>query len=143
MTADTPFNKFLDEVRVMLAIAQSGKKISSTDLPKELLLKLDNLEAMVTKLNAVGEDAVKRMGVSDTEIQEILSSLEQLPLFDRRQLEKLKTVKQEVDAIKATTSKQAAAAKQKEKSLGKEGKAVQARKKRFDRMGRRKDWKPL
>lgn len=145
MTAQDPFENFLSQLNELMQLADLKRKQGkpSEKLPEDINQRLMELEASTELLREITEKTLKNANIPEEKVQEALTSTNQLPAKERHLLERSKKMQTEVDAIKKELSKEVVIAKHHEKLVGKKGKTVQTRKKKFRPMGGHKDWKPL
>lgn len=138
-----PFNDFIEAVNKILEIVQSGKPIKKDKLSADMEAALSLLERYGDLIAKLQKGNFEKFGIKQEKVDELVAAKDQLPEKEKQPLEQLENLKAHVETIQLELQKAERIAKQREKSRGKAGKAVQTRKKKFDRAGRRPDWKPL
>lgn len=129
-----PLHQFFDEAADLLAMIQKKKmEITSGELPEGIKERLIQVQLAIQLFCKMHESIMK-----DAELPS-----EQIPVSnkDHRLLDYAQKLKKEADDLKKEFSTKTVIAKQREKTQGKGAK--KERKKKFDQLGGRKDWKPL
>lgn len=142
MSSQDPLAEFFEKIAALLQVFHEIKtKRSKAKLPDDIEKKLARLENECELLNMINKETFVQAGLTNEQIAAALNSLEGLSLQDKRFLERIQMLKKEVEDAKLQLSIEETILKQQKKREGKEG--IQARKKKFRRMGGREDWKPL
>lgn len=142
MLQPEPFNQFLDELNKLLEQLQSVKK-PAQGIPIEVEARLIALEKWMENVKKASDTSWGLLGVTDETLQNAINSLGRLRGSDKRLFEKTKKLENEIETARHNVGIARKAAQQKEREQGKAGKKSQTRKKRFERLGSKKDWKPL
>lgn len=138
--AEDPLNKLVDEVTKLLNLLENGELIPFEEWPPGVEKELKNIEAISRLITEPSEKIVKEMGKTPAKEYEIS---DQLPESRKRILKRMDDIRKEAEKKYAQTSMELARRKKEEKEIGKKGKETQTRKKKFNRLGTRKNWKPL
>lgn len=129
-----PLHQFFDQVAEILAMIQKKKvETASAELPPGIKEKLIEIQLAI-QLFCITHEKI----MEDAE-----RPPKQIPVSERDQrlLDYAQKLKKEADDLKQEFSIKSVIAKQREKTQGKGAK--KERKKKFDQLGGRKDWKPL
>lgn len=144
MKEKSEFQKFFDELANLLSLTQENLTGSSREISPDIETKLAQLEHDVDFLKQLSEKTIAKLGIQEDKVQELIEITENLPEQDRHAMEQLKKFRKIVDNLNREYTIKTAVEKRKETLEGKASKKKgQTRKKKFDQMGGRKDWKPL
>lgn len=138
-----PLDDFIESVNKILEIVQSKKKISTDKLSPDVEALLSRLEDYGDLLAKEQKGTLEKLGLQEEEVKRLVESKDHLPEVEKRPLEHLQKLKDQVESVQRELQVAEFVAKQREKNKGKPGKAAKARKKKFHRAGGRPDWKPL
>ncbi len=144
MNAKEPLEQLFQQIKELVQMAEGGTaKLSPQELPADIHKRLEKLAYEVEAFCRLGEEEIKKTKISEERIQQTLSDSQNIPLEQRQLLQDAHKLKEEVDRLSRDAGIAATIVKQHEKNLGKEGKQSSARKKKFWRLGGKKNWKPL
>lgn len=141
-TPDDPVAGFFNKVSELLELFHKVKSHEGK-LPPDINEQLAKLEQDVVLLKAINDLTFQKAGITEEQIKQALNASDDLPIKERHFLERTKKMKQEVEAIQRQLAIEAHQAKSQKKQVGKAGKSIQARKKKFRPMGGKDHWKPL
>lgn len=137
---EDPLNKLVEEVTKLLNVLEKGELIPLEEWPPGVDKELANIEKLSHLISEPSEKIIKEMEKTPSKEYEIS---DQLPESRKRVLKKMDEIRKEAEKKHAQTSKEIARRKKEEKEIGKKGKESQTRKKKFNRLGTKKNWKPL
>jgi hypothetical protein len=125
--------QFFDRVESLLSLAHAKKDQPIKDLP----------EGIEEKLRQIGREIELLCNTNEKIFENAETPPEKLAISDKdtRLLNYVENLKKEAAALQREFTIKANTAKQREKTQGKTGE--KERKKKFNQMGGRKDWKPL
>lgn len=140
--ARDPLEDFLAQINELLDLVNESK--TSPEPPaKEIEEKLKVLEGVAQLFSQTNEEALKKMGITEEQIQSAVQDLDMIPEQDKRMLERVDKVKKDVESVQHKLAISETIGKQKKKNIKQAGQGGTARKKKFRRMGGDTKWKPL
>lgn len=129
---------FFNQVADILSIVQAKKDVPSKELPKNIYERLAFLEKQVEAFKKNNEEILSTTGVSDERLKELTKTL---PPKERRIIDYAERLKEEIDVIRNENATKGSIAKKGKKTTSKD--KTKDRRKKFDQLGGRQDWKPL
>lgn len=130
-----PMQHLLEQIQNLLKMYYENKDKPAKELPKDITERLQQVEREVELFQKFNEKVFDEMGISEEQLKKMTAELEPR---ERRILDSTEKLKKEVEQIQQDLSMQAMTAKQRKKKQG-----TQQRKKKFNQLGGRKDWKYL
>jgi hypothetical protein len=129
---------FFNQVADILSMVQSKKDMPTKELPKDLNERVAFLEKQVEAFKKNSEEILSKTGVTKERLHALT---EALPSKERRIIDYAEHLKGELDVIRSENAAKGSIAKKGKKSSGKD--KIKERRKKFDQLGGRQDWKPL
>lgn len=142
MNPNDGLNNFFDKLTELLRFIQMSKS-KNIEIPEDIEKQLQEIESVATLLRTINENTLKQVGLTEEQVRQSLNTGKEIPIAEKRLIERSQQLKKEIDASKKEIASAVTIAKQREKTLGKEGSGARARKKKFRAMGGKKNWKPL
>ncbi len=139
------FEGLLDQIFGLLQTYNEKKsQMNKEEIPPELLDKLPLIQKAIENLNAMNEVLMAKSGVTQEELREIIAKPpDTLPLYEKRLLEKANLLKKEVETVKNELDNQMMCIQLREEKFGKgDKKQGDVRKKKFNKLGGKKNWLP-
>lgn len=130
--------QFFNQLSEILSMVQAKKDQPPKDLPIDLEKRLERLEIQVRAFKKNNDDIMSNAGLSNERLQELTAGL---PAKERRLIDYAERLKTELENIRRENTAKGAIAKKRKQSLRKD--KGKERRKRFDQLGGRQDWKPL
>jgi hypothetical protein len=135
---EDPVDHFLESVSdIMEKIVKSQTKAIQGSISKEIHERLALVEKQVELLKKVSEETVASVGLSPSEVNKMIENPDSLPERERKIIQRAQKLEKEVE------EKQVELHQEMVKKLKGEKKEKSVRKKKFDRLGANKNWKPL
>lgn len=142
MSSSQPIDQLLELIEELMQKAKVGQ-LKPGKITPDIMARLEYIESAMEWISTLNAKTLASLGFTPQKLEEVLKGMEQLRPRDQRILRKTQLLKQDAEQMKRDLMVKSGAETHREKTLGKEGKKIITRKKKFDRLGRKKDWKPL
>lgn len=135
---DDPVDNFLESVsNIMEKIVKSQTEALQGTISKEIEERLAVVEKQVELLKKISEETVAAVGISPLEVQKMIETPDLLPERERKIIKRSQQLKKEVEGKQVELQETIL------KKLKGDKKDKATRKNKFDRLGGKKNWKPM
>jgi len=138
MPEKTPLEILLEEVTKLMTQLREYENSPLAEIPEDIEKRLEELENLAELMSKLNTDTFARLGLDEEQLKTLRISLVELPMKERRLLERVQKLQQEAEAERRNSTIGKMVEKQKKKVQD-----PSERKKKFDRFGGKKDWRPL
>jgi hypothetical protein len=140
MAPKNPLEHLFEQIAEITRLVKEGDLKADNEIPKGTLERLEVLEEATQMLCSLNEDTLEQLGMTKDLLNRTLTGIQNIPTGDKKFLERTKKLQAEVKEVQ---DRIATHRPQKGKTAENKEKRIADRKKKFHRVGSKKNWKPL